>query len=164
MATVLILGSNSFAGATFSRTCLDAGFDVIGTSRSDQVPFHRRPYAWGQINRDIRFEKLDLNDDFEGVCSLVDAIRPEYVADFAAQGMVAPSWKHPEQWYQTNITAKVRLHNYLKDKDYLRCYLRISTPEVYGNTSGAVSPEHSLNPSTPYAVSHAAIDMSLMAF
>ena len=33
--------------------------------------------------------------------------------NFIAQGMVAESWKTPEDWYQTNIISQVKLYNLL---------------------------------------------------
>jgi dTDP-glucose 4,6-dehydratase len=35
---------------------------------------------------------------------------PSYVVNFAAQSMVAESWLYPDQWYQTNVVANVKLH------------------------------------------------------
>jgi dTDP-glucose 4,6-dehydratase len=42
--------------------------------------------------------------------------------------------------------------------------VQISTPEVYGSTSGLVKETAPFNPSTPYAVSKAACDMNLQAY
>ncbi|EKD70801.1 MAG: hypothetical protein ACD_46C00389G0001 [uncultured bacterium] len=78
--------------------------------------------------------------------------------------MVAESWDYPEQWYQTNIVVKVKLHNFLRHCDFLESYIRVSTPEVYGDSPENITENQRLNPSTPYAVSHAAIDMSLLSF
>jgi dTDP-glucose 4,6-dehydratase len=78
--------------------------------------------------------------------------------------MVAESWQAPHQWYQTNIVSKVRLHQFLSTKSWLEKYIRISTPEVYGSSSSLIDETAQYNPSTPYAVSHAAIDMSLKAY
>ena len=47
---------------------------------------------------------------------------------------------------------------------WLQRYVRISTPEVYGSQDSLVNESWNYNPSTPYAVSHAAIDMSLRSF
>jgi dTDP-glucose 4,6-dehydratase len=86
------------------------------------------------------------------------------IVDFAGQGMVAESWQAPEQWYQTNVVSKAKLHNYLRDKKWLKKYIRISTPEVYGSSKDLIDERAEYNPSTPYAVSHAATDMSLKAY
>lgn len=94
----------------------------------------------------------------------LDDFQPDVIVDFAGQGMVAESWISPEQWYQTNIVAKVRFHNLLRQAKWLKRYIRISTPEVYGSQEDLLKEAWQFNPSTPYAVSHAAIDMSLRAF
>ena len=78
--------------------------------------------------------------------------------------MVAESWQNPAQWYNTNIVAKVKLHDQLRQKDWLERYIRISTPEVYGSQENLLQETWEYNPSSPYAVSHAAIDQSLKAF
>jgi dTDP-glucose 4,6-dehydratase len=83
------------------------------------------------------------------------------VVNFAAQSEVAPSWKNPEQWFQTNAVAISILGNYLKSAPYLRKYVHISSPEVYGSCSGVVREDAKLNPSTPYAASKAAGDFFL---
>jgi dTDP-glucose 4,6-dehydratase len=78
--------------------------------------------------------------------------------------MVAQSWTHPDPWYQTNVVATARLVDRLKRLDFLKKFVQISTPEVYGSTSGLVPETAPFNPSTPYAVSKAACDMNLLAY
>jgi dTDP-glucose 4,6-dehydratase len=47
---------------------------------------------------------------------------------------------------------------------FLKRYVHVTTPEVYGSTSGDVREDAPFNPSTPYAVSRAAADMSLRTY
>jgi dTDP-glucose 4,6-dehydratase len=84
--------------------------------------------------------------------------------NFAAQSEVAPSWEHPEHWFLTNVVALTNLANILKDKKYLKKYVHISSPEVYGTCRGVVTEETPVNPTTPYAASKAAGDLSLFTF
>lgn len=161
---VVVLASNSFAGSAYAAHALAQGSEVLGISRSAEpddvfLPYRELP----QISR-FRFLQLDLNRDFARICEALAEFQPEVIADFAGQGMVAESWQAPEQWYQTNIVSKVRLHHFLKDQSRLKRYIRISTPEVYGSCDKLINEDQPYNPSTPYAVSHAAIDMSLKAF
>jgi dTDP-glucose 4,6-dehydratase len=107
---------------------------------------------------------LDLNQDLDGVISTLGDFRPDYVVNFAAQGMVAQSWERPGDWFQTNAVATVKLHDGLRKFDWLKRYVHISTPEVYGSCEGLVKEDHPFSPSTPYAVSRAAADMSLLSF
>ncbi len=96
--------------------------------------------------------------------ALLERERPAYVVNFAAQSMVAESWLHPEHWFMTNVVSTVRLHDRLRAMKFLERYVHVSTPEVYGSTSGDVREDAPFNPSTPYAVSRAAADMSLRTF
>jgi len=159
-----VLGSNSFAGAAFVAKALALGLDVIGFNRSPPSSAifvqHSAIKAGGQY----QFIRADINHDLSLVMDELDKFRPEVVVDFAGQGMVVESWQAPEQWYTTNIVAKVKLHDQLRQRDWLRRYVRISTPEVYGSQESLLKETWQYNPTTPYAVSHAAIDMSLRAF
>jgi dTDP-glucose 4,6-dehydratase len=58
----------------------------------------------------------------------------------------------------------VRLHELLRNYDGLERYVHVTTPEVYGSTDGWVTESAPFNPSTPYAVSRAAADMSLRTY
>jgi dTDP-glucose 4,6-dehydratase len=161
--TVLVLGSNSFSGSDFIDLLLeDRPYQVIGVSRSPEKSDLFLPYKRGKELSRYSFHQMDLNRDMDRLKKLMDAVRPAYVVNFAAQSEVGPSWKHPEQWFQTNGVAVAGLGNYLKDRKWLRCYLHISSPEVYGDCSGRVVKEDAPpNPSTPYAASKAAGDLML---
>jgi dTDP-glucose 4,6-dehydratase len=104
---------------------------------------------------------MDLNSDMEELAGLLNAKRPAYVVNFAAQSEVGPSWEHPDQWFQTNGVAIAALGNFLKDRDWLERYVHISSPEVYGTCEGTVTEDAPINPSTPYAASKAAGDLML---
>jgi dTDP-glucose 4,6-dehydratase len=86
------------------------------------------------------------------------------VVNFAAQSMVGESWLHPDHWMMTNVVSAVRLHDLLRNYDGLERYVHVTTPEVYGSTEGWVREDAPFNPSTPYAVSRAAGDMSLRTY
>ncbi len=164
---IFVLGSNSFSGASFVASALAHGHEVVGASRSPEPHPAFLPYRWEttpeQAGR-FRFEQLDLNHDTDRIVGMIEAFRPAYVVNFAAQSMVAESWQHPEHWYQTNVVANVRLHERLRRLDFVRRYVHVSTPEVYGSCTGDVTEAAPLNPSTPYAASRAACDLHLLTF
>ena len=95
----------------------------------------------------------------------LDSFKPDYVVNFAAQGMVAESWLNPTHWYKTNVVSQVSLHDELRHRDFLKKYVHVTTPEVYGSTRFLDSMKNiRFSPSTPYAVSRAACDMHLKSF
>ncbi len=160
----LILGSNSFSGATFADHLAAIGHDVIATSRSDEPHDALLPYKWQKRPGRVRFRRIDLNHDLDALKSLLAAERPTYVVNFAAQSMVGESWLHPDHWMMTNVVSAVRLHDLLRNYDALERYVHVTTPEVYGSTEGWIREDAPFNPSTPYAVSRAAADMSLRTY
>lgn len=163
---IVILGSNSFSGASFAAYCLSLGLELLGISRSEEPNDVFLPYKWNNISNhgSFRFEKLDINKDSEKIADNIRDFQPDYVVNFAAQGMVAQSWEHPEHWYQTNVVGNVKLHDKIRHFKFLKKYVHISTPEVYGNCSGKITESISFNPSTPYAASRAACDLHLYTF
>ena len=159
-----VIGSNSFSGAGFVRHLLAEGHPVTGISRSPEPHPAFLPYRWDGDARAFHFHQLDLNHDLEAIVALLEAERPSHVVNFAAQSMVAESWQYPDQWFMTNVVSTVRLHERLRRMSFLTRYVHVTTPEVYGSTSGLVGEDAPFNPSTPYAVSRAAGDMSLRTF
>jgi len=160
---ILVIGSNSFSGASFAAYALEQGSAVAGVSRSPQPDGAFLPYTWIDHGR-FNFHQLDLNHDLEEIIELIRDEEIEVVVNFAAQSMVAESWEFPADWFMTNAVSTVRLHDELRKCESLERYVHVSTPEVYGNCTGFVSEDQPFNPSTPYAVSRAAADMSLRTF
>jgi dTDP-glucose 4,6-dehydratase len=162
---VAVLGANSFSGQDFVDLLLDQPrFQVLGISRSAE---RSRAFLRYKLRKDLsayRYLQFDMNNDMPRILELLDAERPEYIVNFAAQSEVAPSWEHPEHWFQTNTVALARMVNHLRKQNYLKRYLHISSPEAYGTCVGNVTEETPDNPSTPYAASKAAADFLLSTY
>jgi dTDP-glucose 4,6-dehydratase len=165
MPKVVVIGSNSFSGQDFVDLLLDdPAFSVIGVSRSPEkdaafLSYRSRP----DLSR-YQYQQFDMNRDIDSFLAMLDAEKPEYIVNFAAQSEVAPSWEHPEHWFQTNTVALAKMVNHLRHRDYLKRYLHVSSPEAYGTCVGVVTETTPDNPSTPYAASKAAADMLLSVY
>ncbi|MBN2052416.1 GDP-mannose 4,6-dehydratase [Candidatus Woesearchaeota archaeon] len=162
MKKVVVIGSNSFSGAHFVNLLLEKkDYKVFGISRSAEKNDIYLPYKKKSRKDLARFEfhQLDINNDIDKMLALFDKEEPDFIVNFASQSMVGESWQHPEHWYKTNVLGTVHLVNSLKDKKYLKKYVHVSTPEVYGTCSGRVKEDNPFNPSTPYAASRAAGDI-----
>lgn len=164
MTKVLVLGSNSFSGASFCAWLLARGIDVIGASRSPEPHALFLPYRWTAPEGRFTFHQIDLNHDLERLEQLMRTERTSVVVNFAAQSMVGESWQHPEHWMTTNVVALVGFQERLRHLDFLDKYVHVTTPEVYGSTEGWIDEDRPFVPSTPYAVSRAAGDMSLRTY
>jgi dTDP-glucose 4,6-dehydratase len=170
---ILVIGSNSFSGSHFVAEALRKGHQIWAVSRSPEPDSIFLPYRWanqatGQALADednFRFQSVDLNRHLDDLIELVDRIEPALVVNFAAQGMVAESWLNPTHWYKTNVVSQVALHDALRHKPFLKKYVHVTTPEVYGSTDeGWIRENAHFAPSTPYAVSRAACDLHLQSF
>lgn len=159
MSKVLVIGSNSFSGASFCGWLMDKGLDVLGVSRSAQPADVMLPYRWGTKPGRFDFQIVDLNHDLDTLEALIRKERFPMIFNFSAQSMVGESWDKPEDWMRTNVVSAALLAERLRHIDFLDRYVHITTPEVYGSTDGWISEDTPVNPSTPYAVSRAAGDM-----
>jgi len=160
---VFVIGSNAFSASSFIKYALLAGYSVVGISRSPEPHEAFLPYKWGEKLQQFQFYQLDINHNLSQIMALIDARKPDYVVNYAAQSMVAQSWDHPDHWYMTNVVSTIRFIEQLRHCSFIKKYVHISTPEVYGNCEGLVVENHHYHPSTPYAISRAAADMHLKA-
>lgn len=163
--TIVVLGANSFSGQDFVDLLLDdPAHRVIGVSRSPERSALFLRYKSRPALPRYRYVQADMNRDMDSLLAALDRERPDAIVNFAAQSEVAPSWEHPEHWFETNTVALARLVNHLRRRDYLKRYLHVSSPEVYGTCENRVDESAPLNPSTPYAASKAAADLLLSVY
>jgi dTDP-glucose 4,6-dehydratase len=158
---ILVLGCNSFAAGHFIDHALTTSeCSVVGMSRSPQYAARFLPYgaACASTGR-FTFHQMNVNSDRDDIEKLCDTVRPDVVVNFAAQAEVRNSWRFPEQWFRTNCQSVVWLTEVLRTKDYLKRYVAVSTPEVYGATPEKQREDNRYAPSTPYAASKLAGDL-----
>ncbi len=159
---ILILGSGSFAGQALFSNLLDNGYEVFGINRSAPKSFH----YWNWIKKygkeiHKHWYEINLHKDPSSIIKKINYLQPTHIVDFMGQGMVAQSWDDPMLWYETNIARKSYILESIKALKSLEKYIRASTPEVYGSSNFKQKEEASFCPSTPYAISHCAIDYHL---
>ena len=156
----LILGCGSFAGQALYSDFLKKGYKVYGINRSK--PKNSYHWEWMKnINFPINWQEINIYSETNQCIDAIKKISPTHIIDFMGQGMVAPSWENPLVWYETNISKKSLLLDNIRNLDSLEKYVRASTPEVYGSNDYLIKEYQEFNPSTPYAVSHSAIDFHI---
>ena len=161
MAKYAVIGSNCFTGSHFVSALLDsAENEVIAISRSNEPAPLFRAYLNCDLTR-YRFHQIDIVKEFQRLRDLLQRERPEYVINVAALSEVGQSNFSPIEYYDINTSAVVRLVNYLRETNWLRCYVHISSAEIYGSCHTAINEDQLFNPSTPYAASKAAGDMHI---
>lgn len=159
----LVIGANSFSGSHFVKRALQEGHAVVGMSRSYEPEPEFLPRKWESESKGrYTFLRINLNSGTDEFSSALKGIEPEIVVNFAAQGMVAESWKTPWDWFETNTVGLSKVLHGLQALSALKKYVHVSTPEVYGSTQGWVKESLDFSPSTPYAVSRAAGDWHVL--
>jgi dTDP-glucose 4,6-dehydratase len=153
--TLIVIGSSSFSGSWFVKKMIEKNFKVIGLSRSKI----KKEYNFINSKKFI-FYKIDLNKNFNKMIKIIEKNKPSIVVNFAAQSFVRTSWNAPEDWFKTNTLSSIKLAHYLKSKKFLKKFIQISTPEIYGNISN-FNNNSNYNPTTPYALSKLSFDLYL---
>ena len=153
-------GVTGFIGSHLAEALLRKGYDVAGLIR---------PCA----SRDLRPIKHLLEDltivtcDLTSYASVANALRsvdPQIVFHLGALSPVRYSFEHPFQYQETNLIGTINIvHSILEMPDSRsRKLIAASTAEVYGTQERKPFEETlPLNPTSPYAVSKAAMDMYL---
>jgi GDP-4-dehydro-6-deoxy-D-mannose reductase len=160
MTRALVTGITGFIGSHLAEKLLQKGYDVMGLER---------PCA----SRDLRPIRHLLDDltiltcDLTSYASVANAVRsadPQIIFHLGALSPVRYSFEHPFQYQETNLIGTINIaHSLLEMPDAKsRRLIAASTAEVYGIQERKPFKETlPLNPTSPYAVSKAAMDMYL---
>ena len=167
MKKILILGVGSFAGSSFVDFLLKKNFKIIGINRTLKKNEYFLPFKKNIKKKNLILHQININKkkDLEKLLNIIKKNKFSYVVDFLGQGMVSQSWNKPQDWIETNILNKIKIIDFIiKNKIHIKKYIRISTPEVYGNNKNNLKENTNYNPSTPYALTHSTIDTFLRIY
>ena len=162
--SVLIIGSSSFAGASMVDFLISKKkYNVYGTYRRKKNKAYL-PYL--RNSRKIKFKniKVDFTKNPKKLINVILKFKPRYIIDFASICMVNQSWENPETYININILYKSFLLRNLKKFKFLKKYIYISTPEIFGSSKLIKENCNIYNPSTPYATSKLCFEMLLKNF
>ncbi|MBI3623779.1 SDR family NAD(P)-dependent oxidoreductase [Candidatus Pacearchaeota archaeon] len=157
---VIITGITGFIGGELAHRLLKEGHEVFGFER--YTVGRDLGYA-DEIKNKIKLISCDITDYFV-VRNSIKKINPDIVLHLAALSPVRLSFEHPFEYQITNLFGTINLAEAILDlygPDKVRM-VAASTAEVYGiKKESSLTEDLSLEPSSPYAVSKAAMDMYL---
>lgn len=161
----LVLGSNSFSGGSFINYILktEENAQVFAISRSSEYHHVLLAYKNNPDQDRVKFLQLNLNTDSKEIAELILKNRIDYIINFAAQGMVSQSWDTPTEWFTTNTLSLVTLLDKIYKFNFIKKFVQVSTPEVYGSCNN-IKESMTLLPSSPYAASKASADLILYSY
>jgi dTDP-glucose 4,6-dehydratase len=157
---IIVFGSNSFAGRSFVKYCLERKYHVTATSRSKEIKKPFRIYNKAANKNNFKYIKFDINNNIQrkNIFNYIEKKKIKIIIDFSSQSMVGESWEKPEDWIHTNCFGKLKLIENLLNLKHSIKFIRISTPEVYGSNNRSILENDKFSPSTPYAVTQAMAD------
>ncbi|MAT36815.1 MAG: hypothetical protein CL420_02135 [Acidimicrobiaceae bacterium] len=159
---LLVLGSSSFGGASFVDFMLSKNnFKIYGTYNSRKSNL-LLPYTYNKYLKYFNDFKLDLSPKKNNLIKIIKKIKPNYIVDFASICQVNSSWSYPKMYNQINVNSKIELIKNLNKFNFIKKYVYVSTPEIFGSSKNKVFENSKLfNPSTPYASSKLSLELLL---
>ena len=159
---ILIIGSSSFGGASMVKFLLDKKkYKVYGTYRRKKNKAYL-PYLENINLRDFKNFKVNFNDSPKKIMNIILRLKPDFIIDFASISVVNQSWQFPKTYFDTNVLYKLHIFRNLNKFNFLKKYILISTPEIFGNTKKLLKENNNnFDPSTPYATSKLCTELLL---
>ena len=159
---ILIIGSSSFAGASMVNFLLSKNnYLVLGTYRRKKIKQYL-PYKYNKNLKLFKEYQVDFSGKTKKILKFLFEQKPDYIIDFASICMVNESWKNPEVYFKTNVLFKAEMFKYLSSVKFLKKYIYVSTPEVFGSSNSFISEKNTIfNPNTPYATSKLSAEILL---
>jgi dTDP-4-dehydrorhamnose reductase len=108
---IIVFGSNSFAGRSFVKYCLECKYHVTATSRSKETKKPFRIYNKAANKNNFKYIKFDINNNIQrkNIFNYIEKKKIKIIIDFSSQSMVGESWEKPEDWIRTNCFGKLKL-------------------------------------------------------
>lgn len=150
--TAIVTGINGQLGQYLAKHLLAQGVKVVGTLRHKTARHETYIFPLDQI----KLELMDLSDA-SSIETLIQAHKPDYFINTAANAFVGESWRVPVQHFQINALAVLhQLEAIRKHSPHTR-YLNLGTSEEFGDVKYSPQDEkHPQSPRSPYGCSKCA--------
>ena len=131
---VFVTGHTGFKGAWLCKILMNAGAVVTGYSLSS--PTDPSLFEIARMAQDVQSITGDIRD-YSALKRAFNAACPEVVFHLAAQPIVRESYKNPVYTYETNVMGTVNILECIRNSNYVRSFLNVTTDKVYLNKEWA---------------------------
>jgi dTDP-glucose 4,6-dehydratase len=165
MKCLVVTGGCGFIGSNFIRDQLKR-YPEQSLVNIDKLTYAGNPENLKDIDGDPRYrlQKLDICDR-DSIQTLLTAVKPDAVVNFAAESHVDRSILDSGPFIQTNVVGTQILLDACRQAKVAR-FVQVSTDEVYGSlgAEGFFTEETPLAPNSPYSASKTAADVLVRAY
>ena len=165
MKKILVIGSNSFSGSSLINFLLDKKiYKIYGCYNSNKKEFYL-PYKSNKNKKNFKNFKVDFLLDSQKLNKLIINLKPQIIIDFASICDVQKSWFKPKNYFDINCRSRLNLIQSSKKFNFLKKYIYISTPEIFGSSNKKIDEyDTNFNPTTPYAISKLSAELIFKAY
>ena len=160
--SILITGHTGFKGTWLTLMLQHLGFNVIGVSLEPE-----ETSLFSRMNRKGRIEEIFADiQDYDKVLNFLQIHRPSVVFHFAAQSLVAESYRNPFKTFSTNIMGSASILEACQNVESIRIVLVATTDKVYENNDSRrkFKESDSLGAKDPYSASKVGTEMAVKAW
>ena len=127
---VFVTGHTGFKGTWLCRILVNAGAIVTGYSL--EPPTSPDLFSLAGLENKMTSIIGDIRD-LPALQKAFDEAKPEIVLHLAAQPIVRDSYKDPRYTYETNVMGTVNILECVRQADYVKSVLNVTTDTVYKN-------------------------------
>lgn len=131
---VFVTGHTGFKGSWLCKMLANAGAIVTGFALNPATS--PALFEIAELEQDIHSIIGDIRNYAELEKSFNQA-KPEIVFHLAAQPIVRDSYKNPMYTYETNVMGTVNILECIRNNDYVKSFLNVTTDKVYLNREWA---------------------------
>lgn len=160
---ILVTGHTGFKGSWLSIFLSEIGANVIGFALDPINPYDL--FIKAKVSEVV----TDIRGDIRNRKSLEEMIvhyKPEIVFHLAAQPLVIESYQNPIYTWEVNHNGTLNLLDILKDSDFVKSIIVITTDKVYRNSENLDGYKETdpLGGHDPYSASKASTEILVESF
>ena len=161
---VFLTGHTGFKGSWFSLMLTLLGAKVSGYSLRPNNELNL--YNLFQLKKKIHSSIIGDIRDYDKLKKSIQKASPDFVVHMAAQPLVSESYINPRYTYEVNTLGTVNILNILKELNFIKSALIITTDKVYFNNNKKkyFKENDILGGSDPYSNSKACAELVVDSF
>lgn len=160
---VLVTGHTGFKGSWLTFWLHNLGAEVYGYSLAPDV----QPNLFQNLRIEERIQSV-FGDilDLSAFEKSVNSFQPEIIFHLAAQSLVRRSYRNPVETYKTNVIGTVNLLEIVRNTDFVKGVVVITTDKVYENKEWYWSYRENerLGGFDPYSSSKACAELAVSSY